>query len=665
MTITQSSVRFVSVIAGVALALALVAGVAAPAKALTQAEATAIITALNLSGSQAAVIQALVTGGGASTSGSGSCYAFTRALTMGSTGADVTALQQFLNSSASTQVAASGAGSAGMETSTFGALTKAAVVKFQTANGITPAAGYFGPITRAAVAAKCTSGGTGSTGGSSGSLEGGEGSLDVNGNLGDVESDVDEGDEDVNVLGVELEAQDSDIMLERVDVEITLSGTGSSQLDNYIEEISLVLDGETLGTMEVDEADEDDNDVFSFRFTGLDGVIEEDETGELYFVVTAVNNVDSGDVAKTLSIDVPANGVRAVDGENISETYVTAGEVTAETFNVTEETAGDLDISEGDNNPEDMVVQIDEDNDTDDVLVLAFDLESDNQDVTIDAIPVGLVATTDEVDGMAKRAILKLDGDIVDTQSIPSSATLTYQVLFDDLDIDLEDGETAEFEVYLDLNDADPTTFATGTTLYATTTGSAAAWDVEDSSGDDVTPGGSVSNASDGVLTFETEGITVTYVSSSATKSFEADAAGEQDVGTYTIVFDVTALDEDIYLDRTVTRDDATAGGSAGNGFMWATTTDSTVGTTTGGTASISVADSSVEFSAGIYKINSGSTERFTLTVLLDASDIDGYAAVILSAINWTTDSADATPDEFHTSGLDDLKTSNLNLNTI
>jgi len=79
-------------------------------------------------------------------------YSFTRSLTVGSVGADVKALQQWLNANGYT-VAASGAGSVGKETTYFGALTKAAVAKYQAAKGITPAVGYFGPKTRAAVAA--------------------------------------------------------------------------------------------------------------------------------------------------------------------------------------------------------------------------------------------------------------------------------------------------------------------------------------------------------------------------------------------------------------------------------------------------------------------------------------------------------------------------------
>jgi len=75
---------------------------------------------------------------------------FMRDLKAGSTGDDVKGLQVFLNTHGYA-VASSGPGSPGNETTRFGAATRAALAKFQKANGISPAAGYFGPKTRAAV----------------------------------------------------------------------------------------------------------------------------------------------------------------------------------------------------------------------------------------------------------------------------------------------------------------------------------------------------------------------------------------------------------------------------------------------------------------------------------------------------------------------------------
>ena len=55
-------------------------------------------------------------------------YVFVRTMSKGSIGAEVMNLQKVLNMNAGTTVSASGAGSAGNETTTFGNATKAAVI---------------------------------------------------------------------------------------------------------------------------------------------------------------------------------------------------------------------------------------------------------------------------------------------------------------------------------------------------------------------------------------------------------------------------------------------------------------------------------------------------------------------------------------------------------
>ncbi|HTX87009.1 MAG TPA: peptidoglycan-binding protein [Candidatus Nanoarchaeia archaeon] len=80
-------------------------------------------------------------------------YIFSRNLSLGSVGADVQQLQRFLNARGFI-LAKSGPGSPGKETAKFGALTRSALAKFQKANRIKPAVGYFGPLTRKAVNGK-------------------------------------------------------------------------------------------------------------------------------------------------------------------------------------------------------------------------------------------------------------------------------------------------------------------------------------------------------------------------------------------------------------------------------------------------------------------------------------------------------------------------------
>ncbi|MFA5013057.1 MAG: peptidoglycan-binding protein [Candidatus Paceibacterota bacterium] len=76
--------------------------------------------------------------------------ALTRNLYQGISGEDVRALQKILNANGYI-ISKTGLGSLGNETTYFGQATKAAVIKFQIAKGISPAAGYVGSITRSAL----------------------------------------------------------------------------------------------------------------------------------------------------------------------------------------------------------------------------------------------------------------------------------------------------------------------------------------------------------------------------------------------------------------------------------------------------------------------------------------------------------------------------------
>ncbi|HTR18436.1 MAG TPA: peptidoglycan-binding domain-containing protein [Candidatus Paceibacterota bacterium] len=157
-------------VAAVLLAAALVLGftfaIAKPAKADTLSDLQAQVQALL---AQIASLQ----GTGTVSSGSGACFTFTQDESQGKTGGEVMWVQEFLNGHGFT-VAASGAGSPGNETSYFGALTKAAVAKWQAANGVSPAAGYWGPISRAKANSICASQGTG-TGTGTGTIPSGPG----------------------------------------------------------------------------------------------------------------------------------------------------------------------------------------------------------------------------------------------------------------------------------------------------------------------------------------------------------------------------------------------------------------------------------------------------------------------------------------------------------
>jgi len=89
---------------------------------------------------------------------------FNRTLRVGMSGEDVRQLQKILNSDLRTRINSSGAGSAGLETTYFGSLTKDAVIRFQNLhpeeilkpNGLSVGTGIVGPFTIAVISTLAT-----------------------------------------------------------------------------------------------------------------------------------------------------------------------------------------------------------------------------------------------------------------------------------------------------------------------------------------------------------------------------------------------------------------------------------------------------------------------------------------------------------------------------
>ncbi len=301
-------------------AVALVLGVAvspAPASAQTSAELQALIASLQ---SQIAALTAQL-GGGASATASAS---FTRDLTVGSVGSDVMALQQMLNAKGFT-VATMGAGAPGAESTYFGAKTKAALAAFQAANGITPAAGYFGPKTRAAVSAMVVVTTPGTT--IPGTVIPGQGTegLITTTLAGDPPNDANvRKTTDVPAYGIEVKAVGSDMTVDRVDLQVSVTPAGGSAQNptTFITGIS-AWDGSTK-LMEKALSSSDFNKDSSNRYhvivSGIGFKVPKDSTKTVVFKIN-VASISSTDSARTVTIQGYAGSsqnIRAVDTKGLN-----------------------------------------------------------------------------------------------------------------------------------------------------------------------------------------------------------------------------------------------------------------------------------------------------------------------------------------------------------
>lgn len=300
-------------IATIGLSLAFVLGAATPAAAVTVAELQAQINALM---AQLSALQG----------GTGVTNAISSDLTVGSSGNSVIVLQQALVAQGYLTMPA------GVSTGYFGSLTKAAVMKWQAANGL-PATGFFGPMSRA----KFNGGATGTVPGTTiGGVSVGvmttpgvEGTLTATKYASPASgTKLYEGSTKVGVLGIQLEAKTSDIKIERIKLDLDGSSPNAdSDLYRKIASKVYIMDGSTvLGSMDLGNTTvvEDGADRF-ITVSGLSYVVPHDTKKVLTVALDARSTWDTAFDTDTWTVGVPADGVRGVDGAGVNQYSPTTG----------------------------------------------------------------------------------------------------------------------------------------------------------------------------------------------------------------------------------------------------------------------------------------------------------------------------------------------------
>lgn len=621
---------------GVAFALSLVA--TSPASAATTAEMIASLQA------QLAALM------GTQTSAS---YTFTRDLTNGATGADVTALQNWLIGKGFSIPAGA--------TGYFGTQTQAAVSAYQATKGL-PSAGYFGPLTRAAVAADSsvmTGGNTGSTDtGSTTSLSGSYGEIsDVNELSQYNDEEVGEGEDDVKVVGFEVEASnDGDVALRSVKIALDPTGnTGSDHLDDYVSEVKVWMGSKEVGSADVDEFKQGSDDVYTKTINLKNSVVKSDETEKFYVTVSAQNNFDSSDISED-SWTVDVENIRFEDGSGVVTTDDSTGDLDSG-FDVPVDfvsfsTAADTELkfSKASDSPEEDVVVIDTSDTTDDVSLLKGKIKLEGtSDVLLDELPVTFTVTgATDVDQVTGSVKLIIDGEEY-TETVSTSAA-SATVTFDNLDLTIDAGSTIEFEVLADIEGTDGGTDE-GDTIKAEVTSTNRDYvDAENEEGDQLDDS---SEKSGTVLGKEqelrTEGIKVALLSTSASSNNNDGA----DTGTFTIKYKVTAVGDAVYV-----------ASLAANAVTYSVY-DSTGTATTAGTitATIKNETDTSKTSVGNYMIEEDDSESFTLTVTVPNGTGDGSDQyyVALTGVKWDL-SDDTSPSDTYSSNLDEFQTNTVYL---
>ena len=624
--------KIAAVVAGLGLVAMSFASFAPAAKADTTTTTTTTTNAAQIAALQAQ-LAALMAG-----SSTGACTSFVANLTMGSKGADVTALQSWLISKGFSIPAGA--------TGYFGAQSKAALAAYQASVGISPAVGYFGPVTRAKVnALGCATGSTTTTTTTSTVGLTGSGRLTNISTLGDTTSDIKEGDGATQVLGVSVDAVNGDVAIQRLDVTLTASSTGSqsANMDKYVSTVAVYLDGTKIGSMAASAGDKDGR-VWTYRFSNLNGVVKSGKTGNLYVKVTPLSSIGTSEDGKTVGAQLAANSLRAVAADGISDTYISS--TIYQAFTVSSVTAGTLTVTAANDNPKASQIAVGSST-TSGVTLLSFNAKAKNQAITINDLAIGL-GTSDSLTDVVSSVKLMKGSTVLKSKAVSSG---TYGVItFDGINDMIAKDATANYTIVADLRgDAN---YADGTTLIASSTTSG--WDVSDADGASVTPSAA---AVGNTMTLTATGITVTKGSMTATVT--TGLSGGADTANYVLPFTVTAGDNDVYVAGAVQNNS----GNVANKVTYGTTTTSTSGATGQPTANLSVSDTVSGDSAGVYyKVLAGTSRTFTLNVALTATTTGattaGYEGIQINSIAYG--SVAGTEGSFYTSNLDTFKTNDV-----
>lgn len=675
---TSKTAKVFAGVVGFAMVLTFVFGATAPvAKADASTDALmALIASL-----QAQI--AALTGGSSSTTVGGS--APMGPLTNGSSGAEVTKLQNFLISK--------GFGITAGATGYFGGQTQAALAAFQAANGVTPASGYYGSVTAAKVASMMTTTTTTTTTTNTTTTTG------LSGDAGSVDSydlqsefnneDVGEGEENVKIMSFEVDADDgSDLEFTSMKVWFENQDTNSSEdLSDFADSVQIWLDGKEVGSADVDSFSADDTsgtetdnstsdsvDEWTKSITLHNAVVEAGETAEFVVSISANNNIDSVDHDSD-DWDVKATNVRFKDATGTVINEDPSLDETAFNFGTFASSADvEMKVTLDNDSPDSQVIDVDASDETESVDLLKFSIKAEGSDITINDLPFlltvdsGSTTITEDVDFITNALKLTVDGHDY-TENVSTSAGTTATVTFDNLDLTINEGDKVSFTLSADINDTQVSEFADGDTLKAELTSTQVdAIDADDQEGDSISDTDATGTALGDAMAFYDTGIKVTLVGTPSATSIDGGVNAYDGTGTFVIKYKVEAFGAPMYVS------DSAVATTAATIVDLTTTTEGVRYLVDGaGTATTANLSTVVTFTtsdgatdSGIthgVEIGDGESATFTLTATRtnDTSGDAGLFRVLMKAITWAT--SDTGTQNVYDFDLEDYKTDSVSIN--
>ncbi len=394
-------------------------------------------------------------------------YTFSTNLTVGSTGADVVALQTWLIANGySIPAIASGAASKGY----FGAQTQTAVKAYQAAKGI-PSTGFVGPLTRGAlnggssapVAVGCPAGyvctptaGTPVTPVTPGviSTPGVEGILSVTQSNAGVSSTVYEGQTMAAVLGFDVEAKNSDILVQRVKLNL---GTETKIYNKIYSKVYLVDGSTVLSSVDLNSSTVvKDGSNYTVTFSGFNALVSKGSKKNLTVKADVRSSIDTTDLSSNYTITLwTTNAVRGIDGAGIDQ-YAGTSAIT-KTINVDASLAENATLKISTNTATQKANDIVAAEGSDEAQysklpVLTFDLKAEKDsvkitDLTVDITKSGTGGAT------ASTTVYLYEG----STELDNASYSSGSALFSDVDLIVSKDSTRTLTVMVDIDGANGT----------------------------------------------------------------------------------------------------------------------------------------------------------------------------------------------------------------
>jgi hypothetical protein len=410
-----------------------------------------------------AMVLTLVVGFAASASAD--TYAYSRNLTVGSTGADVTALQSTLYAAGFLKVAPTGY---------FGSLTKAALGAWQASVGISPAAGYFGAISRAYLATMttgpvstvpgCTPGAmfsstTGQSCMTPGSptsptnptLDNTDGSLTVSSSSYVSTGTTLKKGESKDVIAVRLQAINGKVSVNRFDVHFNLRPwLYFSQVVLHDSAGNVIATKAITGPSDVTEVTVGTD--YLVRFDNFSFVVAPGANVDLVVKTTVLASTDKLTSNQSVTVSVPNGSIRTINGRGFTDTPSSTA-----TNNILLSATGSVAgiytrISP--NTPAQRIVTTSTSQPTNNVVLGTYGLQSQNNSSTINGLTfqVNQSNTTNTVAAQFSNFRLTVGGQTYGANAVTAGSTnASSTVTFTNLTIPLTQDTWTDLTLQADI----------------------------------------------------------------------------------------------------------------------------------------------------------------------------------------------------------------------